>query len=278
MAELLQSINLGGISFIAIGQNILKIILVIIAVKLSIKLFGTFSDRFYQKQAESRFVDDTKKINTMSALTKSIITYTIYFIGATMIITIMGIPVSSILATAGIGGLAIGFGAQNLVRDVITGFFILFEDQYAVGDYISLDKHSGIVEDIGIRITKIRGFNGDLHIVPNGNVSNVTNHSRGDMRIMFDVRIPLEEDIDKATKVIERFFEEYRENEPQLTNGPRVLGVADIADSWGVLRIWAKSKNMEQWRIEREIKKGIKDALDKEGIETPYPRRVILNK
>ncbi|MDD3298011.1 MAG: mechanosensitive ion channel family protein [Firmicutes bacterium] len=278
MSEFLQSINFDGVSFIAIGQNIIKIILVVFAVKASIRILGAFSDKFYQKQAESRFADDIKKIKTMSALTRSIITYTLYFIGLTMIITIMGIPASSILATAGIGGLAIGFGAQNLVRDVITGFFILFEDQYAVGDYISLDKHSGVVEDIGIRITQIRGFNGDLHIVPNGNVSYVTNHSRGDMRVLFDVSVAYEEDIDKAIKAIEGYFGEYRKNEPQLTQGPKVLGVSDLGDSSVVLKIWAKTKAMEQWRVERELKKGIKETLDKEGIEKPYPRRVILNK
>ena len=278
MLDFLQKFNVEEGVVIGIGQGILKILLVILAVKLSIRILGALSDKFYQRQAESRFVNDARKVLTMSALTKSIITYTLYFIGLTMIITIMGIPASSLLATAGIGGLAIGFGAQNLVRDVITGFFILFEDQYAVGDYISLDKHSGIVEDIGIRITKIRGFNGDLHIIPNGIVSNVTNHSRGDMRVMFDVRIDYKEDIDKAVKALEEFFGEYRQKEPQLADGPKVLGVSDLSDSSVVLKVWAKAKNMEQWRIERDLKKGVKEALDKEGIEIPYPKRVIINK
>lgn len=278
MLELLQSINIGGVSLITIGQNILKILLVILAVRLAIRLLGTFSDKFYKKQAESRFVDDPKKTMTMNALTKSVITYTLYFVGFTTVVTIIGIPVSSILATAGIGGLAIGFGAQSLVRDVITGFFILFEDQYAVGDYISLDKHSGVVEDIGIRITKVRGFNGDLHIVPNGNVSNVTNHSRGDMRVFFNVRVPYEADMDKVIDTIERYFEKYREKEPQLVAGPRVLGVSDLDDFSVVLQIWAKTKSMEQWRVERELKKGIKEALEEGGMEIPYPRNIIIKK
>ncbi len=278
MLEYIQSLSIGKVSLITIGQNVIKILLVVLAVRLSIRILGAFSDKFYKKQAESRFVDDPKKTMTMNALTKSVITYTLYFIGFTTIVTIMGIPVSSLLATAGIGGLAIGFGAQSLVRDVITGFFILFEDQYAVGDYISLDGHSGIVEDIGIRITKIRGFNGDLHILPNGNVSNVTNHSRGDMRVLFDVRIPYEEDIDGVIGTIEEYLVKYGEEEEQLTAGPRVLGVSDLSDFSVNLRIWAKTKSMEQWRIERELKKGIKEVLEKKGIDIPYPRNIILRK
>jgi small conductance mechanosensitive channel len=278
MSELLSGINLERLPFMLIGQNILKILAVIVAARLSGRLLGAIVDKFFQRQADSRFGDDNKKVMTMSSLTKSIITYTLYFIGLTMILTILNIPVSSILATAGIGGLAIGFGAQNLVRDIITGFFILFEDHYAVGDYISLDKHSGIVEEIGIRITKIRDFNGDIHVIPNGNISNVTNHSRGNMRIMFDVGIAYEEDIDRAIEVIERYFDEYRQKENELTDGPKVLGVSDLADSSVVLKIWAKTKSMEQWRIERDMKRGIKKVLDREGIEIPYPRMVILNK
>lgn len=278
MLEYVQNINIGGISLVAIGQNIIKMLLVLVAVRLSIKLLGTFSDKFYKKQAESRFVDDPRKTMTMNALTKSVITYTLYFVGFTTIITIMGIPVSSILATAGIGGLAIGFGAQSLVKDVITGFFILFEDQYAVGDYISLGDYSGIVEDIGIRITKIRGFNGDLHILPNGNISNVTNRSRGDMRVLFKVRIPYEENIDGAIKAIEEYFADYSKTETKLTAGPRVLGVADLGDFSVNLNVWAKTKPMEQWRVERELKKGIKEVLEKMDIDIPYPRNIILSK
>jgi small conductance mechanosensitive channel len=278
MLELLSGINTYRIPLVSIGQGILKILLVLVAVKVSGRLLGVLVDKFFTRQAKSRLTGDEKKIKTMSSLTKSIITYTLYFIGLTMVLTIMNIPVSSILATAGIGGLAIGFGAQNLVRDIITGFFILFEDQYAVGDYISLDRHSGIVEEIGIRITRIRDFNGDLHVVPNGSISNVTNHSRGNMRVMFDVGIAYEEDIDRAIEVIENFFDEYRQAESAITDGPKVLGVSDLADSSVVLKVWAKTRSMEQWRVERELKKGIKQILDTEDIEIPYPRRVIINK
>ncbi|MBA1334708.1 MAG: Potassium efflux system KefA protein / Small-conductance mechanosensitive channel [Firmicutes bacterium] len=278
MEKLIERLNLDRISLAFIGQSALKIVAVLIAVHLGNKFLKILIDRFFQKQLNSKLKVDTKKITTMSTLAKSVVTYTLYFIGLTMIIAIIGIPPASILATAGIGGLAIGFGAQNLVRDVITGFFILLEDQYAVGDYITLDRFSGIVEEIGIRITKVRDFNGDLHIIPNGNISNVTNHCRGDMRVMFDVGIAYEEDVDKAIGVIENFFADYRMKEEHLTDGPKVLGVSDLADSSVRLRIWATSKPMEQWRIEREIKKGIKQALDEAGIEIPYQKRVILSK
>lgn len=278
MGNLIERLNLERISFAFIGQSALKIVAVLIAVHLGNRFLKLLIERFFQKQLTSKLMVDAKKITTMSTLTKSVVTYTLYFIGLTMIIAIVGIPPASILATAGIGGLAVGFGAQNLVRDVITGFFILLEDQYAVGDYITLEKFSGTVEEIGIRITKVRDFNGDLHIIPNGNISNVTNHCRGDMRVMFDVGIAYEEDVDKAIEAIEGFFADYKKKEEHLADGPKVLGVSDLADSSVKLRIWATSKPMEQWRIEREIKKGIKQALDEAGIEIPYQKRVILSR
>jgi small conductance mechanosensitive channel len=276
--KIFERIDFDQISLVTVGQSILKIIAVLIAVRLTIRFLNLLIDKFFQKQIDGKVKMDSKKVITVNTLAKSVVTYTIYFIGFTMIIAILGIPPTSILATAGIGGLAIGFGAQNLVRDVITGFFILLEDQYAVGDYITLDKYSGIVEEIGIRTTKVRDFNGDLHIIPNGNVSNVTNHCRGNMRIMFDIGIAYEEDIDNAIGVIESFLENYKKQEPNIVDGPKVLGVSDLADSSVKLRIWATSKPMEQWRIERELRKGIKRALDEAGIEIPYPKRVILNK
>lgn len=278
MGGIFDRLTIDHISLLVIGQKVLKIALVLIAVRLAVKFSALLIDKLFQKQVDGKTKADAKKVTTMTTLTKSATRYTLYFIGITTILGILNLPVSSLLATAGIGGLAIGFGAQNLVRDIITGFFILFEDQYSVGDYITVNKYSGIVEEIGLRTTKIRDFSGDLHIIPNGNIINVTNHCRGNMRIMFDVDIAYEADVDRAIKVLENYFEEYSKQEPSIVEGPKVLGVQELSAYSVVLRIWATSKPMEQWRISRELKKGIKKALDEAGIEIPYPKSVMINR
>ncbi len=120
------------------------------------------------------------------------------------------ISTTSLLATAGIGGLAIGFGAQSLVKDIITGFFILLEDQYSVGDYIQTGSYDGVVEELGLRVTKLRAFSGELHIIPNSNIQIVTNKTRGAMRALVKVSIAYEEDIDKAIKVLQQTCDEIK--------------------------------------------------------------------
>src|SRR5699024_6993326 len=150
-------------------------------------------DRTMNRRKKGIFYADEKKINTLSTVLKNIIKYIFYFIGLVMVLDMFNISTSSILATAGIGGLAIGFGAQSLVKDIITGFFILFEDQFSVGDYVKIGEYEGIVEELGVRVTKIRDFSGELHIIPNSNIGAVTNRTRGAMRALVKVSVAYEE-------------------------------------------------------------------------------------
>ncbi|MFA7572538.1 MAG: mechanosensitive ion channel family protein [Lutispora sp.] len=226
-----------------------------------------------------KFKMDDKKSNTLSSLMKSIVRYTIYIIMAISILNVMDIPTQSILAAAGLGGLALGFGAQNLVKDVISGFFILFEDQYAVGDYVTIGSATGDVEDIGLRITKIRSFNGDLHIIPNGEIKTVINHSRGNSLAIIDIGISYEADIDKAIKVLNEVGERYYENNKQrVVESPSVLGITGFGDSDVRIRMIVRTVSLKHWSVEREIRKEVKEAFIKENIEIPYPRRVYINR
>jgi small conductance mechanosensitive channel len=192
-----------------------------------------------------------------------------------MTLELLGINTASILATAGIGGLAIGFGAQSLVKDVITGFFILIEDQYSVGDYVQIRDMYGIVEELGLRVTKIRAFSGDLYIIPNGSIDLVTNSSRGDMRALVVVSISNEENIERATAVLTEALEVFKDNE-SIVDGPKVLGVSNIGEYNIDINIWAKTKPMEQWAVEREIRKVAIEALQKANIKRPYQKRQII--
>ena len=132
----------------------------------------------------------------------SAVRYLLYFVGAMTILERLGVPTGSIIATAGIGGLAIGFGAQNLVRDVITGFFILMENQYAVGDFVQIGDVSGIVEEMGIRVTKLRDRGGALHIIPNGLIQQVTNNMGPAMRVLFNVLVSYDADVDRVLAIL----------------------------------------------------------------------------
>lgn len=267
----------------AIGTVFTTVIVKVVSVLIIAKIVLNFGNFIIEKVLGSRkskgIPIDKKKSDTLISILKSIFRYLVYFISIVTILKIFGIPTESIIATAGIGGLAIGFGAQHLVSDIISGFFILFEEQFSVGDYITTSGVSGIVEEIGLRVSKVRDFSGDLHIIPNGKIEMVTNHTRGNMRALVDVTVAYEEDIDEVIKILKQTCEEIKlALSDIIMEGPNVLGVAELGDSGVVIRVIAKTVPMEQWGVEREIRRKIKAAFDREGIEIPYPRRVIISK
>lgn len=258
--------------------KIFNIVIILVIAKVSIKVIESLINRFINTQKNLKFKVDIPRLETMKGILKSIVKYTIYFIASTSIIKTFGTDVTALITAAGIGGLAIGFGAQNLVRDIITGFFILFEDQFGVGNYVELEGIEGIVEDMALRVTKIRGFNGDLYIIPNGEIKKVTNKSNGRMRAWVDISIAYEEDIDNAIKVLNEACEKLRQEDARILEGPTVLGVSSLAASDVVISVMAKTVPMEQWAVERLMRKTFKEVFDQKGIEIPYPRRVVINK
>lgn len=172
-------------------------------------------------------------------------------------------------------GLAVGFGAQNLVRDVITGFFLIYERQYDVGDYVSLAGVSGIVEQIGLRTTIIREFSGDVHTIPNGLVEKTTNKSRREARALIEVPVPYSANLREVMQVLEQVCRQAAEELTDIREGPRVLGVSQLCESGVVLTVWARTEPMKQWGVERELRLRMKEALDAAGVEVPYPRLVV---
>ena len=185
------------------------------------------------------------------------------------------------LCTAGYGiatrQINIFLGAGYLF--LINGFFILFEDQYGVGDHVTIQEFTGIVESIGIRTTVLRDFTGDLHLIPNGAILEVTNHSRGDIRFIVDVEIAYEENIDEAISVIKKVNSVFEEKHKEKLRGKiEVLGVFSLNASGVTIRVIGRAVPLSQWEMERELRKDIKEALDKAGIEIPYPVTKVINK
>lgn len=224
-----------------------------------------------------RFKMDEKKSGTLAGLLKSVIKYAIYIVMGISILDTLNIPTQSIIATAGLGGIAIGFGAQSLIRDIFAGFFILFEDQYGVGDYVTINGVTGTVEELGLRITRIRSFNGELHIIPNGEIKEVTNATRGNSLAIVDVGVAYESDHERAIEVLTEMADNYYENnKDKLIDKPEVQGIIRLGESDVIIRTVAKTYPLMHWKVERELRILILEAFKKEDIEIPYPKRVLV--
>ncbi|KIL44713.1 mechanosensitive ion channel family protein [Jeotgalibacillus soli] len=266
-----------GSLLIALGIGLVKIIGLILAYLL-VKGLGNriLSQTFTNYQSKKNVSPGRAK--TLESLTKNVFGYALLFILIVTVLQVFNYDVTALIAGAGIIGLAVGFGAQGLVSDVVTGFFILLEKQIDVGDYITTGEFSGICESVGLRQTKIRGFDGTLHFVPNREITSMSNHSRGNMRALIDIGISYDDDIDQATKVLQEACDKAAANNHQIIDGPNVIGVQQLGSSDVVLRIIAQTENMAQWSVERELRKSLKEALEENGIEIPFPHQVYLEK
>lgn len=257
------------------GIILLRILMIIVGVGLTGRLGRRLIDGILHPGRIPGTWDE-RRVRTLRGLAQSLLRYSLYFFGGMIILPELGVPTASLLAGAGILGLAVGFGAQNLVRDVITGFFILFEDQYGVGDYVTIAGMTGVVEEMGLRVTKVRESTGELHIVPNGEIKQVTNFSRGGMGVVVDVYVAYEEDLTRASAVIEQACRSAAEgNQDVVLEAPHLLGVTELGELGVTLRVFGKVNPMQQWDFERKLRRQIKEAMDKAGIKRPDPRWVI---
>ncbi|MGP4068280.1 mechanosensitive ion channel family protein [Halobacillus sp. B29] len=254
----------------------LEILLLLIAFAIVKPLGKKAIGAAMKRMSNQRKLSDGRS-QTLEKLAINIFSYSITFIFIVMVLSALTIEIGPLLAGAGIVGLAIGFGAQGLVSDIVTGFFLLSERQVEVGDYVTAGGYDGVVEEVGIRTTLLRSFDGTLNFIPNRNISGVANHSRGNMRALVDIGIGYDENIDQAMTVLKEVADEFA-NDERFKEGPSVLGVQSLGSSDVVIRILGKTENMEQWAVERDLRKAMKEALDQAGIEIPYPHQVNVTK
>ncbi|NLM45762.1 MAG: mechanosensitive ion channel family protein [Firmicutes bacterium] len=258
------------------GGRLLKTVLLLLAARIVLGLGNALIKRIFSPAGGTNLLPAEKK-KTVQALSLSIWRYVVYFFAALLVLSNLGVAVGPILAGAGIVGLAVGFGAQNLVKDVIAGFFLLLEDQFAVGDFVVLGGYAGIVEDMGLRTTRIRDASGELHIIPNGMIDVVTNRSRGSMQAVVDVSIAYEEDLEKALALLSEVSAAYAREDQDVLEGPAVLGVVDLSAEGAVVRLTARTVPMAQGKVERNLRRAIRKSFAAAGIEIPYPRRVCIS-
>lgn len=264
--------------WVTIGVASVKIVLILILTAVFIKVGKLAIKNIFRVRSRSPFKISQRRETTLSKLLENVLTYVVYFVAIIMILSALTVNITGLLAGAGIVGLAVGFGAQNLVRDVITGFFIIFEDQFSVGDFIRVGALEGNVEEIGLRTTKIKNWTGELHIIPNGNIAEVTNFSIHNSIAVVDVSIAYEENIEEAEKVISELLQTMPQKYEELVTPPDLLGVQTLGASDVVMRIVAECTPMQHWAMARNIRKDVKLVLDKHGIEIPFPRMVMYNR
>lgn len=216
--------------------------------------------------------------NTLHKLIKSISYYVIYFIATLTVLAKLGINLAPVLAGAGILGLAIGFGAQNLVRDVITGFFMIFERQLEVGDVVQINGQiNGTVEEVGLRITKIREYNQRLHYIPNGIITQVTNYNRDKMRAIVPVTVPYESNLDVVNEALEDACKQVNESfKEHIVEEPQVVGITNMDQNGVQFTITAVSSPNEYYKMEREMRKVAVLSLHRKGIPIATPRSIIV--
>ncbi|MBI2903225.1 MAG: mechanosensitive ion channel family protein [Candidatus Methylomirabilis oxyfera] len=222
-----------------------------------------------------------KRTLTLAGIVKTVGATAIVLIATMMGLREVGLDITPIIAGAGVVGLAVGFGAQSLIKDVISGFFIILEGQFAVGDVIKTGEVSGQVEPLDLRLTVLRDINGAVHFIPNSELKIVSNLTKEWSRVALDIGVAYHEDIERVISVLERVGEELARDRRMgsLILAPlEVLGVEAFGESQVTTKILLKTLPLKQWEVARELRKRIKIAFDKEGIEIPYPHRVHLTR
>lgn len=265
---------------------IIKMVIVILAIVVLRKIACSLVDKVFKNNftaglSQKSDLVEEKRLNTLAKMFKSIISYVLYFIGIITCLDMVGFSVTTIVAGAGIVSLAVAFGAQSIVQDLMSGIFIVIENQYAVGDRVQIGSVVGTVKEIGMKTTKLLTYDGQLMVIANGQINSVVNYSRAAQRAYVDVGIAYEEDIQNACRVLENACRKIAQDERFVNDfdeEPNVLGVVELADSSVVVRSTFTAFNWQQAVIERELRKVVKLELDAAGVEISYPKLQLMGK
>ncbi|HEQ98114.1 MAG TPA: mechanosensitive ion channel family protein [candidate division Zixibacteria bacterium] len=253
----------------------LKIILILILMVIALKVAKMFSRKIFdQFRGEHAGVEMRKRADTLSGIIQLILGLVVIIISLIMILGEFGIQIGPILAAAGIVGVAIGFGAQYLVQDVISGFFILLQDQIRVGDVVVVSGKGGLVEKVSLKNTVLRDLSGNVHFIRNGTIDVVTNMTKDFSQYVFEIGVAYRENVDEVIEVAKAVDEDLRNDEDykdDILEPLEVLGLDKFADSALIIKARTKTRPIKQWRVAREFNRRLKIAFDEKGIEIPFP-------
>ena len=216
-----------------------------------------------------------QRARTLGPLMKSVTRYALAFVALMVTLREVGVDIRALLVSAGVLGLAVGLGAQSLIKDVITGFFILFEGLIAVGDVIEVGSHVGTVESIGLRVTKLRMLNGAQRVIPNGELTQFANYNKGWARAVLDVTVAYDVDVRRALELLERLAREWGRETGLALEDPQAQGIVRFGDGELGLRLMVKVPADKRAEAEMELRRRIKETFDREGIQVPSAERVV---
>jgi len=260
------------------GVNLIIVIVVtVFLMRFASALIKTIFHLFERGAVNREELATRRRLQTLSATFRGIAQAVILFIGLMFLLQQLDINITPILASAGVVGIAIGLGAQSLIKDFFAGLLILLEDQFSVGDSIKIGEISGTVESLTMRVTRVRGLDGSLTMIPNGGINAVVNFSKDWSRAVLDIEIDYKEDVDRAMHVMLETAKRMREEVPtEIIEEPKMLGVDKLGNSGITLRLLAKTAASKQAEVGRELRRRIKLAFDQEGIKTPSPTRQLV--
>ncbi|QDQ00704.1 mechanosensitive ion channel family protein [Lysinibacillus fusiformis] len=253
----------------------IKITIILLASWLAVKLGKKFIKKVFLMRMRSPLNHSERRQKTIERLLQSVISYVVYFSAIIAILAILNIKIAGLLAGAGIVGLAIGFGAQSLVKDIITGFFIIFEDQFGVGDYIKINAAEGTVVEIGLRTTKINGSTGEQFIIPNGSIGEVVNYSVNNSKIFVDLQMTTDADFEKAEAIIIKYLSTLPKVHEELVTTPAFLGVQNVKGTEVTIRIAAETLPQQQYGVARTIRRDVTKLFEENNIPMAYPNMML---
>ena len=256
----------------------LRILVILLVGLVALRLIKKATNRWIEGVQELAANDPRRqRAATLGNLLQSIAEYVVWPILGIMILSEIGLDIGALLATAGVAGLAIGFGAQTLVKDVIGGIFLLFDDIIHVGDLVSIGNTIGTVEEIGVRLVKVRKFDGELVMIPAGEIRMFGNKSMGWARVVVPVGLSYGQDVDTILPIMQEVASEWaaEHEEILLEDSPTVQGLMDFGDSSVTARVVMQVKPGEQFAAERELRMRLKRAFDEREVEIPFPQRTV---
>ena len=268
-------------SFLESGLRVLLIVALAIVVTRSLRLAGSRMNTFFltsrsadEKDPESK----NKRVKTVTGLLSTAGVALVWGIALLMTLEQLGFDVTPVLASVGIIGLAVGFGAQNLVRDVISGVFMILENQVRIGDVAVVNGTGGLVEAINFRTLTLRDLGGVVHVFPNGTITTLSNRTKGWSAYILDIGVAYKEDTDRVVEVMKEVGEGLQRDSlygPNMLEPIEIFGVDQFADSAVVIKARLKTVPIQQWFVGREYRRRLKKAFDAENIEIPFPHRTL---